>query len=92
MANDNNQQNTQQNTQMDGDVLGQLVANQATVKDVFQLEKGMNNTLNKIEKNQTKVNTVLLEIQKEIKKGGKVISSVDTKLQQIVTQITNIAH
>lgn len=88
MANDNNQQNTQ----MDGDVLGQLAANQATVKDVFQLEKGMNNTLNKIEKNQTKVNIVLSEIQKEIKKGGRVISSVDTKLQQIVTQITNIAN
>ena len=52
MAKDNNQQNTQQNTQVDGDVLAQLAANQATVKDVYILEKGMSVSLNKIVKNQ----------------------------------------
>lgn len=93
MANDNNQQGTaQQNTKTDGDIVGQLAANHATTKDVYLLEKGMSTTLNKIEKNQTKANTVLADIQREIKKDGKVISSVDTKLQQIITKITSIAN
>lgn len=88
-GNNGQQQNgTQQNTAQNGDILAQLVANHATTKDVYMLEKGMNATLGKIEKNQNKANTVLSDINKEFKDGHRVLSSVDTKLQQIINKIS----
>lgn len=92
MANDNNQQNTPQNTQVDGDVLAQLAANQATVKDVYVLEKGMSASLNKIVKNQDKTNTVLSDIQKATRTNSKVISSVDSELQNLLRKIDSIVN
>lgn len=92
MAKDNNQQNTQQNTQVDGDVLAQLAANQATVKDVYILEKGMSVSLNKIVKNQDKTNTVLSDIQKATRTNSKVISSVDSELQNLLRKIDSIVN
>ena len=75
-------------TKQDGDVLAQLAANRATVKDVYLLEKGMNTTLNKIAKNQEKSNSVLSNLLGEVKAGHRVLSSVDTKLQQLINQLS----
>ena len=88
MANENNNQNQPTGTKQNGDVLAQLAANRATVKDVYLLEKGMSTTLNKIEKNQEKANSVLSNLFTELKSGHKVMSSVDTKLQQIINKLS----
>lgn len=89
---DNNNQNRQAGTKSDGDVLAQLAANQATVKDVYLLEKGMSASLNKIVKNQDKSNTVLSDIQKATRTNSKVISSVDSGLQNILRKIDSIVN
>ena len=92
LGDNNNNQNRQAGTKSDGDVLAQLAANQATVKDVYILEKGMSASLNKIVKNQDKTNTVLSDIQKATRTNSKVISSVDSELQNLLRKIDSIVN
>lgn len=82
--------NTTANVPDNGDVLAQLAANQANTKDLYLLEKGMSNTLSKIEKNQSSVTTVLTDIRKLMQSGNKVLSSVDTSLKDFTHKLNNV--
>lgn len=91
----NNNQNQQNGNQAgvvnDGDVLAQLAANQATTKDIYLVQKSIDNTAKKIEKHQQKSNTVLTDINKLLKQQNRVMTSVDSNFNQVLTELRRIS-